>query len=1105
MISLVRSFQLNIAACVAAFAGVILPASTLAAPKPAPPTVPAAAATKAPAVPAVPLPPVLPDSGLLKPPVNLPISGMSSPALSPHGHRICFTYRGSLWIVNSAGGTAKRLTVNQNVDFYPHWSPNGKWIACTSLRAGNFDVYLVPTSGGEPRQVTLASSSDWGSDWSADGTHILFYAIGRAARVSGQAESSIPIMQINLHNLRVRQLTNDTRALRFAKYVPGTHDIVFSRGGEPWWRPWYRGTDACQLMVENLASGLITAVKPSRDQQFWPMCSPDGRYVYCATIMDGQNTPNIWRLPLHGGSPFQVTHYKTDAVRWPDLARDGSLMCYLYNGKIYTVQPNGSKPTKLEIFAPTDARVNLETHVVLHSGATESAVSPDGKTIALVVQGQIWTMPSAGGDAHRLTQNIAHNADIAWSPDGKLIAYRSDVGNQPDLYTIDAKTGKTTRLTDDMAQERGPTWSPDGTMIAFAKSGDKPGLYEVPGNGSGPERFLAPGNGNNIDNGILSLNWSPDNRWLAYSRSDRFDVTDIWMVPAVGGNPSNITRYPNNNYNPMFTGDGRFLVYVSDRNGMPQLFRLQLEKGGGPGIKPSPKQVPVNFEDITNRSMLINTPAPVEDFSITPDGSRIVFLAGGQFWVVGVNGTALMHVFGPVQESPHSTIQFSSDGRRFFYLSSNGQPQWLLIPPGPPAQPNAIPFNASYTFNRRQIELQAFNEFYRRFGANFYDRHMHGVDWPKLRTKYEPQLNGVGTPFEFANLLSEMVGEVNSSHSEIAPNYSASGPVTATLGIHYDTSYDGPGLKVVSVVKDGPADKAKSRVFPGDYILSIDGKSVVMTEKYYELLQDKAGKPLTLVVNNKPVAAGARTITVTATSQAALGALKLKDLIAKRKAEVEKLSNGKLAYIYIPAMDEGSLRLFVRDLDTDALRKDGLIIDIRGNPGGNTHPQLLQALAQRIYGYNRTRDSLVQTAPPRAFHKPTVLLINQNSYSDAEVFPAGFRALKLGTIVGVATPGYVIGTRDATLLDGTHFRLPSVGYWDLTGHTLENLGVQPDITVVRTPAEAAAHDDVQLKAAVKVALKQIEEHPASAPPVLLPTSANPNGGSSAVSPGSGVK
>ncbi len=1103
MISLVRSLRFTIAACAAVSVAALVPISSVAAAKPMAKSAPAG--TKAAAPQAIPPPPVLPDSGLLKPPVNLPISGMSSPALSPHGHRICFTYRGSLWIVGSDGGTAKRLTVNQNVDFYPHWSPDGKWIAFTSLRSGNFDVYLVPTNGGQPRQVTLASSSDWGCDWSADGSHILFYSIGRAARVSGQAESSIPIMQVNLHNLRVRQLTNDTRALRFAKYVPGTDDIVFCRGGEPWWRPWYRGSDACQLMVENVKTGNISAVKPSRDQQFWPMCSPDGKFVYCATIMNGQNTPNIWRLGLRGGGTVQITHYTTDAVRWPDLARDGSLLCYLYDGKICTVKPTGGKPTELQIFAPTDVRVNLDTHVVLHAGATESAVSPDGKTIALVVQGQIWTMPAAGGDAHRLTQNIAHNADIAWSPDSKLIAFRSDAGNQPDLYTIDASTGKTTRLTDDMASERGPTWSPDGTMIAFAKSGSKPGLYVVPGNGSAPERFLAPGNGNNIDDGILSLNWSPDNRWIAYSRSDRFDVTDIWLIPSVGGNPTNITKYPNNNFNPMFTGDGRFLIYVSDRNGPPQLFRLQLEKGTGPGIKPSAKRVPVNFDDITNRSVQINTPAPIQDFSITPDGSRIVFLAGGQFWVIGVNGQALMHIYGPVQEADHSTIQFSSDGRRFFYLDSAGQPQWLLIPPGPPAQPNTIPFNASYTFNRRLIQLQAFNEFYRRFGANFYDRYMHGVDWPKLRDKYEPQLNGVGTPFEFANLLSEMVGEVNSSHSEIAPNYSPSGPITATIGVRYDTNYAGPGLKVLSVVKNGPCDAPHSRVFPGDYILSIDGKPVVMTETYYDLLQDKAGKHLTLVVNNKPVAEGARTITVTATSQGALGAIKLKDLIAKRRAEVDRLSDGKLAYIYIPAMDGSSLKLFIRELDTEALRKQGLIIDIRGNPGGNTHPQLLQALAQRIYGYNRTRDSLVQTAPARAFHKPTVLLINQNSYSDAEVFPSGFRALKLGTIVGVATPGYVIGTRDATLLDGTHFRLPSVGYWDLTGHTLENLGIKPDITVVRTPAEAAAHDDVQLKEAVKVVLQQIEEHPAPPIPTLLPTSANPNGGSSAVPPGSGIK
>lgn len=1066
-------------------------ALAVGAPK-APPTKPATKTAVKPVASVAPTPPVLPNSGLLAPPTVEPIVGMSWPSLSPDGKQLCFTYRGNLWISSSTGGMARRLTVNVSLDSSPTWSPDGKFIAFTSLRTGSEQVFLIPEEGGTPRQVTHVAGSNRACEWSPDGTHLLVTSFGRDTR-------SLADFSINLNTLRVRQLTHDSQPDQFADYSPNGKDIVYSRAGQNWWRAWYRGSIAAQTMEENLATGKVKQVLQTDAQQYWPFYSATGKSVFITTIMGKQNTPNIWKVSLSSGDKKEITHYTTDAVRWPVMARNGSLICYLYDGHISTVKPDGDDEKELTIYAPTDSQTNNSVTKELTGQAEDYDLSKDGKTIALILRGQIWTIPVSGGDATRITDNIAHNADIAWSPDGTQLAYTSDVGNQPDLYTIDIKTKKVVRLTDDMAEESAPQWSPDGSMIVFAKAGAKAGIYVVPSNGSGTERLLALGNGNNnFGTGISSIGWSPDSKWVAYSRMDRYGVIDLWIVPAIGGTPIDVTRYPRFNGQPIFTADEKFLVFISDRGGSPGLYRLPLLKKG---MEPKKGVVTIDFDGITDRAVAIPAPGPVEDFAVTPDGTRIVFLASGSYWVENVDGTNLMHIFGPVQGNG---IEFTPHGHHFYYLDSGGVPQSLPVPPGPPASPTTVNFSAKYTFDTKVIELQAFNEFFRRYGAGYYDRNMNGVNWTALREKYEPMLRGVRTPFEFANLLSEVVGEVNSSHSEIGPQFSPSGPHTASLGLNYDYSYSGPGLKVTRVVPNGPCDQPKAKVNVGDYILSIDGTSTTMTEDYYKLLQDMAGKKVTLVVNTTPELKGSQTLTVKPVPDGAIGGLLHVAKLKARRELVSKLSGDKLGYIHIDAMDGPSLAVFQRYLFTTALRKEGLIIDIRHNGGGNTHNAVLQDLDKTIYMYTRPRDGEVETQPTRAYTRPLVLLIDQSSYSDAEIFPQGFKALHLGKVIGMPTPGYVIGTYEGTLLDGTHFRLPTWGYYTLHGRNLENMGVQPDIEVPRTPQDVIDHKDPQLEMAVKVLLGEIQgKPPIDSHPVLKSANTNPNGDSSAVFPGTG--
>lgn len=1052
-----------------------------------------------------------PPPDLLSLPVDKPIHGGFTPALSPDGKTICFTYKGNLWTVPSTGGLAMRLTVHEGFDGRPRWSPDGKWIAFVTNRTGNQDIFIIPSEGGSPRQVTSYGRGNIVADWSPDGQKLLFFSSRDTDSFRYEAyttpNAQTNLYTVDLHNLAIKKLTSDSEPISDGAFSPNGKLLAYRRSGQPTWRPWYRGSQAARVVVKDLATNTVKTLLSSNTQQFFPLFSGDGKSLFVTTIYGGANTPNLWRLPLTGGEPKPVTKYTTDAVRSPQIARNGSLLTYLYNGDIYTVKPDGSDAKRVNILIRTDDRVNNQQRQVLTGGAV-TALSPDGKQFALILKGAIWVIPASGGEATRLTTQDGNYDDIAWSPDSSRIALVSDRGSQTDVYTLTVSTKALTRLTNDDAVESDTQWSPDGKYVSYTKAGPQSGLYIAPSSGGGPERRIAESTGNNeFFRGIVNHCWSPDSRWLAFSRSDKIITLDVWVVPIAGGSAINVTRYPGENIQPKFTRDGRKLLFISSRGNAPQLYQLPLEKSDDTATRRGPSadrsgDVKIDFDDIHLRAELVPNFSGLTYFEPTPDSQRaVVHLQNGIFLMVGLGGGQVQQISAGPEALGGSSIIFTPDGSRFFFTGTDGTPHSLPMGPFPPQVSAATAFSAEYTVDRLVVLEQAFQEFWRTFGAGFYDPGMHGVDWKALRTKYESLLPGITTSEEFTALLSNMVGEVNSSHSEISGTSSVPpGPKQPTLAMVYDNDYAGPGLKVTAVLPGSPADTSGSKIQPGEYILTINGEDVRNDENYYRTIQNREGKVLELLVNGSPTRDGARTVKLKPISAAQYVDLEYEAKVKHAREMVSKLSGGRLAYIHIREMLPASLARFDRELWSDAYLKEGLVLDIRGNGGGNTHDAILQALSHRVYGYMRQRDSATETQPAKAWDRPIVLLINEESFSDAEVFPQGFRALHLGKIVGVPTPGYVIGTREATLVDGTRYRIPTSGFYTLDGKSMENLGIQPDIYVENTPEDMVKHRDRQLEAAVEVLLKDNPDSTAVGRPMPTFESANdnPNGGSSAV-------
>jgi tricorn protease len=1058
----------------------------------------------------------------------------------PHYHngRIVFSYLGDIWTADENGQNVQRLTVNRARDVYGRFSPDGKWIAFSSERNGNLDVYLIPANGGNAKQLTTHSADDTVLGWSSDSRAVLFS--------SNRGEDFMPQLYLVSIDGGMPWKAGTDMGVQ-ASYSPDGQRLAYNQKSQVYWRKYYRGAYQSDIMVMDIAAKKFTQITDFDGLDSWPMWGRDG-FIYFVSDRDGNGLTNIWRVSENGGKADRVTTFKAGDVRWPAISSDGRVIMFEHDFGIWKLDVNSKRATPITLNIDAETQENLSELQSFNSQADDYDLAPSSRRIVVSTHGEIFTAPVEEGDLKQLTDGPARDRNVSYSPDGKWVSYVSDQSGREEIFVVPVDgSAPAQQITDIDALKSGYNWSPDSKEIAFTASDDK--LRKL---------VVATKQVTVLDTsrygGFSAPVWSPDGKWIAYSKQDVSRTSDVYIVASSGEDkePHKVTFDSSNDGNPRFGPDGRKLYFqrvegsVGNAPNSVQIYSVWLERqdkdpddaeereaeapqpageggeGAGPGGPPvrrgppanrPPREIKLDFAGLKHRTRQVTRmPFPVFNYTIAPDSRTVIFVTSEPAGIASVpviysiqdDGKRLSRIIAgqPPNEGADggpgggggfgggvSNLNVSRDGRTLFFQERDGVYSVPLPPSGAGAAAAAgagaareatrrrINFNVRIRIDHPAEWAEMFDDGWRTMKYRFYDPKMHGMDWDAARAKYRPLVDFVGDRQELLNIINEMIGELNASHTGAAPpprGPGGGGVSTSHLGIELEPDKAAGRYRVTHIYEDGPADKDWVRVKVGDYLLAIDGKQVKAGDNYWQLLNERLNRKVNVTFNSKPSEDGAWNTRIEAISTNAYSQLRYERWVRERRKKVDELSGGRIGYLHIQAMNPPSLRKFEKEI-REFRNKEALIIDQRWNGGGNIEQELLAILVQRQYQVWQPRGTEATGRPFAGFFGPKVVLQNWRSASNAEMFPAGFRALGLGKVIGTPTMGAVIGTGSYSLIDGSTVRTPGVGVFlaDSKHTNMENYGVQPDVFVENKPEDTLAGRDRQLEAAVEELMKQL--------------------------------
>ena len=1022
----------------------------------------------------------------------------SRPLYSPDGRKLAFisnrTGNGDIYVLSFDTGDLKRLTFDDGNDQLDAWSRDGRWLYFSSASrdiSGMNDLFRVSVDGGTPMQVSADRyASEYFSAPSPDGKTLALTARGTA---SGQwwrkGRSHLDECEI--------WLMRDASTPSYEQLTEG--------GAKNMWPMW--SADGATVFFVSDRSGA---------QNIWTVSTK----VLSSDKDAGSSQRRI------SAEARQITKFKDGRVLWPNISYDGKAFVFERNFAIWKLDTDSGQAGEVPITrrgAPVGP--SLE-HLRLADQIQELALSPDGKKVAFVVRGEVFAASAKdGGDAARVTNSPSNESQISWAPDSRKLAYVSDRDGSPRVYLYDFTSNAETQLTRDAGGDAAPTFSPDGKSLAFERDARELRVIDLD---SRRERLLASGTfGRPPIGSTRSFVWSPDNKWIAFASAGAKSFTNVSVVPAAGGEARQISFLANVfNDTVSWSPDGAFILFdTAQRTEGNQVARIDLvprtprfredqfrdlfkeesprtsrttqppqedrkDQSEPPNATPAspnaaerklpPKPVEIVFDDIKKRLSLLPVGVDAGYQEISPDGKWLLMIAGaaGQqnLYIYSLDELAREPaVARQLTSTPgfKRDAQFSPDGKEVFYLEQ-GRINVVAVDTRAP-RPLAVNAEMDVDFASEKIEV--FNQAWSYLRDGFYDPNFHGIDWQAVRAEYAPRIAGARTPDEMRRLLSLMVGELNASHSGVSAPFSANQTSTGKLGLRFDRAeYETAGrLRVTEIIPLGPG--ALAGIKTGEYLLAVDGTQIGARVNIDELLGFKIGKRVSLTVSAASDGANKREVAVRPVNTATEKGLLYRKWVEEKREYVAKISGGRLGYVHMYDMGSGSLTQLFVDLDTENHSREGVVVDVRNNNGGFVNAYAIDVFARR--GYMAMTRRGFPSAPARtvlgqrALEAPTILVTNQHSLSDAEDFTEGYRALKLGKVVGEPTAGWIIYTSGTTLIDGTSIRLPFIKITSSDGKLMELAPRPVDVPVVRPIGESYTGRDVQLETAVRELLKQL--------------------------------
>ena len=1048
---------------------------------------------------------------------------MRHPAISPNGKTIAFSYQGDIFTVPSNGGTAKQITSNAAFDSYPVWSPDGNHIAFASNREGSIDVWVMDANGGIPKRVTTNSGSEYPLRWKDNSTIMFKASIMPTAKSIIFAGSYPQVYTVGMDGGRPKLFSDITMD---ALDINASGDVLYidRKGYEDEWRKHHRSPITRDVWLKSGDSFRKLTTFDGEDRD--PVWSADGKSFYYLSEQSG--TLNIYHRTLDG-KETQITNHEKNPVRFLSAATDGTL-CYGYDGEIYTVR-KGGQPQKTAIRIAADTEGKELIRQIRNSGAYNIKLSPNGKEIGFVMHGDVYVTSIEYRTTKQITNTPEQERYIDFSPDGRTIIYDSERNGVWQIYatTMKNKDEKQFAYATELVEERltqsdqtsfQPKYSPDGKQIAFWEN--RGTLRVMDAKGKNVKTAMDGKFVYSYSDGDIDFTWSPDSKWLlsSYIGVGGWNNSDIALVNASGnGEIHNLTESGYNESNAKWVLDGKAMLFCSDRAGYRShgswgaeydaylmFFDLEAyeryrmnkeeralakenmtekekkkeekkeEKEKKEMEKPEAKEMePLKFDLENCRDRIVRltvTPSFLGDILLDKDGENIyynvAFEKGMDLWHrdLMTGNTELL-----IKNVGNGEMMFDKSYKEIYLAADGGIKK---VTPQSKAVKN-IEFEAQFNYQPYKERAYMFDHVWRQVKDKFYDKNIHGVDWEGYRKTYERFLPYINNNHDFQEMLSEMLGELNASHTGARYSGSWASLQTASLGLFFDEDYTGDGLKIAEVIKGSEIACKQTDVKSGCIIEKIDGTEIKAGMDYFPLLDGKIGKPVRLTI--RPKSGRSFDVTTKGMSMNAVDDLLYKRWVDRNRQLVDSLSGGRLAYVHVRAMNSESFRTVYRELLSDKNRnREAVIVDDRHNGGGWLHDDLCTLLNGKEYQNFMPRGNYIGRDPFNKWTKPSCVLICEDDYSNGHGFPMVYKTLGIGKLIGTPVAGTMTAVWWETMIDNTMvFGIPQVGCMTLDGKYAENTQLNPDITVYNTPEDFLNGNDRQLKAAIEEMMKQIGE------------------------------